>query len=127
MPKMMSDLPSCSITKKLPQIQRDGDDLPTSDLDNFELTEEIRNLERGRVRAVRTMNGVTFDIRRVELSNRTGVRFCGIGSSHDFPQSLDGVVTFEDCCHDWAFRHEGHEAAKKRSGLVNVVEAFGFR
>src|SRR5438045_9559782 len=77
-------------------------------LNHFQLIEEVADLERGRLRPIRTMDRIAFDIRAELLPNRAYGGFGGIGSAHDFAQFLVVVIRFEDHHNPMILRHDGH-------------------
>ena len=73
------------------------------------------------------MDRIPLDVRTELFSNGTRLCFGGIGCAHHFAKPLDGIVGFQHHQDDGTFRHEFHEAAKKRPLFVHVVEALSLR
>src|SRR6476660_10280388 len=83
-------------------------------LHDFQLIEEVGNLERSRVRPVGAVNRIPFDVRPELFADRTGVRLPRIGRSHHFSKFFDGVIGFKNHRDNGSFGHEFDQAAEER-------------
>src|SRR5437870_5227741 len=87
--------------------------------------EEVRNLERGRLRRVRPVHGVRLDRAREVPPDGAGRRLGGVGRPHQLAQARDGILALQHHGHARPLRHERAEARIEGSLLVDGVESGG--
>src|SRR5262245_39772121 len=94
-------------------------------LNNFELIEEIADLESSGLGPIGPVEGISLDVRAELFADRSIVGFRRIRCAHYLAEFLDGIVRFEHHRHDRPFSHETHETAEERSLFVDIIKALG--
>src|SRR5437870_5558867 len=92
---------------------------------DFQLTEEIADLECGRLRPIRAVNRIPLNVGPELFPDRAGIGFGRIGRAHDFAEFVDRVIRFKNHQNDRPFSHEFHKAREKRPLFVHVIETLG--
>src|SRR5262245_800971 len=87
--------------------------------------EEVRDLERRRLRRVRAVYGVGLDRLGEVLADRSGRRLGRIGGAHQITPALDRVVGLQYPADARPLGHERAEALEDRPLLVHGVEPGG--
>ena len=93
--------------------------------DDFVAREELRDLDRRRLRRVGAMHRILADRLRVHLADGAVGRLGGIGGAHHVAVLQHGALAFQHLDHDRAGSHEVDQFAEERARLVDGVEGFG--
>src|SRR6202035_4564172 len=93
--------------------------------DDLVAREELGDLDRRRLRGIRTMHRVLADRLGVQLADRAFGRLGRIGRTHDVAMPEHRVFALQNLDHHGAGNHEIHQLAEKRTRLVHGVEGFG--
>src|SRR4051812_43448145 len=87
--------------------------------------EEVRDLDRGRLRRIRAVHRIGVDRLREVGADRARRGFLRIGCAHQVAVLDDGVVALEGLDHHRPGNHEFHQVVEERPALVDGVKAFG--
>ena len=95
--------------------------------DDLVAGEELRDLDRRRLRRVRAVHGILAHRQREILADGAGGGLFRIGRAHHVAIALDRVVAFERLHHHRRRGHHCDELAEERPLLVHAVECLGLR